>query len=199
MESWPRFFGPLRFSIRPLLRIELVGSVPYLAWPVRFNDLHFSSSIHSLISWSTAETSTYIVTACLPNLKPLLSHYTPRRIKLMIHKSASYENDSLSRQRRSSRGEDEVQLTARSKKKLYNSNSIDLERNPSRPVLSHHLDPAKIVTFDAEGSFDQGIKTTVRNSSVDVATEGFKDGINVQTEVKIERSPSTIRKSPPFL
>lgn len=40
-----------------------------------------------LIGWSIIETSVYIITNCLPHLRPLLSHYTPACIKRALRSS----------------------------------------------------------------------------------------------------------------
>lgn len=37
-----------------------------------------------LIGWSIIETSVYIITGCLPHLKPVISHYTPGWLKRAI-------------------------------------------------------------------------------------------------------------------
>lgn len=54
-----------------------------------------------LIGWSIIETSVYIITGCLPHLKPLISHYTPAWLKRAIHASI----DSLPTKLGSSRGQ----------------------------------------------------------------------------------------------
>lgn len=54
-----------------------------------------------LIGWSIIETSVYIITGCLPHLKPLISHYTPAWLKRAINASIS----SLPTKLGSSRGQ----------------------------------------------------------------------------------------------
>lgn len=38
-----------------------------------------------LIGWSIVETSVYIITCCLPHLRPLIAHLTPRWVKKAVH------------------------------------------------------------------------------------------------------------------
>lgn len=83
-----------------------------------------------LVGWSIIETSVYIITCCLPNLRPLLSHYTPRWLKKAvklsvprstgatskglsgIHKSTSFGH-SLQSKRGHQVTDDAIELTGR--------------------------------------------------------------------------------------
>lgn len=40
-----------------------------------------------LVGWSIIETSVYIITGCLPHIKPVISHYTPAWLKRAIKSS----------------------------------------------------------------------------------------------------------------
>lgn len=82
-----------------------------------------------LVGWSIIETSVYIITCCLPNLRPLVSHYTPtwlkKAVKLSvtrstganskgisgIHKSTSFGH-SLASKRSPHVTEDAIELTS---------------------------------------------------------------------------------------
>lgn len=83
-----------------------------------------------LVGWSIIETSVYIITCCLPNLRPLVSHYTPawlkKAVKLTvtrstagnskglsgIHKSTSFGH-SLHSSKKGPHTEDAIELTGR--------------------------------------------------------------------------------------
>lgn len=83
-----------------------------------------------LVGWSIIETSVYIITCCLPNLRPLVSHYTPAWLKRAvrssvtrstgatskglsgIHKSTSFGH-SLTSKRGHNVTEDAIELTGR--------------------------------------------------------------------------------------
>ncbi|TLS26808.1 hypothetical protein PpBr36_04800 [Pyricularia pennisetigena] len=49
-----------------------------------------------LVGWSIIESGTYIVTACLPHMKPILSHYTPQSVKDFARGSFAKASSALS-------------------------------------------------------------------------------------------------------
>ncbi|KAI6344246.1 hypothetical protein MCOR25_011098 [Pyricularia grisea] len=49
-----------------------------------------------LIGWSIIESGTYIVTACLPHMKPILAHYTPQSLKSFARGVFSKASSALS-------------------------------------------------------------------------------------------------------
>ncbi|TLD24091.1 hypothetical protein PspLS_06970 [Pyricularia sp. CBS 133598] len=49
-----------------------------------------------LVGWSIIESGTYIVTACLPHMKPILSHYTPQSVKNFVRGGFSKASSALS-------------------------------------------------------------------------------------------------------
>ncbi|KAJ2902909.1 integral membrane protein [Zalerion maritima] len=184
-----------------------------------FNDRTYASV--TLIGWSIVETSTYIITASLPSLRPLIAHYTPRWLKDMVRKTISHASDSLTKHYHTRRDDDdEVQLTARSRKhnrqsqhprtlnaktsnagmsaSMEDAESTELDEWPS-PVHKRAGSTGTMAMAGRGAAFprseefwsNHGTKTVVRNSGIHVKEDIWEqDGIKVQTEVKIERSRS---------
>ncbi|WYZ33894.1 hypothetical protein EsH8_I_000170 [Colletotrichum jinshuiense] len=174
-----------------LVGIFMVGSFGIVASVIRafiffgtaaFTDRTWASV--GLVGWSIIETGTYIIAACLPHLKPMISYYTPPWLKSMVRKTISQASNSMSKVTNSKhsqarRGDDdEVELTARSKKQTVdteNDTVVDEERgyggiqSPSGPTIE------------------------VRSSD-DVATGDWarQGQIRVTTEVKLERVQTSV-------
>lgn len=102
-----------------------------------------------LVGWSIIETSVYIITCCLPNLRPLISHYTPKWLKKAaklsvtrstganskgisgIQKSTSFGH-SLASKRDPVYAEDAIELTGRGDSGAWvRSDSMDYLDRPS--------------------------------------------------------------------
>ncbi|OHF04244.1 integral membrane protein [Colletotrichum orchidophilum] len=175
-----------------LIGIFMIGSFGIVASIIRavtfFSNSAFSDRTWAsvdLIGWSIIETGTYIIAACLPHLRPMISHYTPPWLKSMVRKTISQASNSMSKVTNSKnhthlrRGDDEVELTARSKKQTVDTESDgtgDEERGYARGV----------------GSPTSGMTVEVRKSDDLVSGDWAKQGqIRVTTEVKMERVRSS--------
>lgn len=96
--SWPNFlFIPPR---RGLISSMCSGFVASIIRAAIFFDTSALedrtwSSIE-LVGWSIIETSVYIITCCLPHLRPLISHYTPRWLKKAVHITVSRSYGAMS-------------------------------------------------------------------------------------------------------
>ncbi|PSR78342.1 hypothetical protein BD289DRAFT_344144, partial [Coniella lustricola] len=84
-----------------LLGIFIVASFGIVASIVR-TSVFFSTSAFGdrtwasidLVGWSIIETGVYIITCCLPHLKPLVSRYTPAGVKSFFKSSVSSATNS---------------------------------------------------------------------------------------------------------
>ncbi|KAF6833772.1 integral membrane protein [Colletotrichum musicola] len=172
-----------------LVGIFMVGSFGVVASIIRavtffgtaaFTDRTWASV--ALVGWSIIETGTYIIAACLPHLRPMISHYTPPWLKSMVRKTISQASNSMSKathskstQSRSNprRGDDEVELTARSRKGTVDTES-DGAGDEERGYAGLHS--------------PSGTTVEVRKSDDLVGGEWARQGqIRVTTEVKLER------------
>ncbi|EQB45561.1 hypothetical protein GCG54_00005329 [Colletotrichum gloeosporioides] len=167
-----------------LVGIFMVGSFGVVASIIRavtffgtaaFTDRTWASV--ALVGWSIIETGTYIIAACLPHLRPMISHYTPPWLKSMVRKTLSQASNSMSKVTASKhshprRGDDEVELTARSRKQAADAESV---------------------TGDEERGYagmqsPSGTTVEVRKSDEMVSGDWARQGqIRVTTEVKLER------------
>ncbi|KAL0940005.1 uncharacterized protein CTRU02_206615 [Colletotrichum truncatum] len=167
-----------------LLGIFMVGSFGVVASIIRavtffgtaaFTDRTWASV--ALVGWSIVETGTYIIAACLPHLKPMISHYTPPWLKSMVRKTISQASNSMSKANASKHShsrrndDDEVELTARSKKQMVDTESMAGDEERGYGMRS----PAS-TTIEIRKSDDM--------PTGDWAQEGQ---IRVTTEVKLER------------
>ncbi|TDZ28387.1 Satratoxin biosynthesis SC1 cluster protein 4 [Colletotrichum spinosum] len=169
-----------------LVGIFMVGSFGIVASIIRavtffgtaaFTDRTWASV--ALVGWSIIETGTYIIAACLPHLKPMISHYTPPWLKSAVRRTISQASNSASKasgskDSRQKRGDDQVELTARSKREMMDAESAttgDEERGGYEGVVRS---PTRSVE--------------VRRSDDVVGGEWARQGhIRVTTEVKLER------------
>ncbi|TQN69079.1 Satratoxin biosynthesis SC1 cluster protein 4 [Colletotrichum shisoi] len=161
-----------------LVGIFMVGSFGVVASIIR-------ASV-GLVGWSIVETGTYIIAACLPHLRPMISHYTPPWLKSMVRKTISQASNSVSKgtnsknmqSRRHRDDEDEVELTARPRKRMTDAES-DAPGDEERGYAGGVWSPASGSTVEVRKSDDMinGDKW---------AREG-EGQIRVTTEVKLER------------
>lgn len=145
----------------------------------------------SLVGWSIAETSAYIVTTCLPSLVPLISRLTPRSVKAMIRKTLSH---AVSKSYLSGHHDDEVVLTARSKRGHTGVNK-DVERDPWPLTDGRGISSDSEDAFALEDEHVRGTRTIVRNSGVRDGERWSEEGIQVKTEVRVERATSIASRS----
>ncbi|KAK1719488.1 hypothetical protein CaCOL14_001812 [Colletotrichum acutatum] len=171
-----------------LIGIFMIGSFGIVASIIRavifFSNSAFSDRTWAsvgLVGWSIIETGTYIIAACLPHLRPMISHYTPPWLKSMVRKTISQASNSMSKVTNSKthtqprRGDDEVELTARSKKQTVDTES-DMGGDEERGYAGGIRSPAS------------GMTVEVRKSDDLVGGEWARQGqIRVTTEVKMER------------
>lgn len=87
-----------------------------------------------LVGWSITETSVYIITGCLPNMKPFISHYMPKWLKNAVRRtmttlktvsrrkggsgylnSKSVGNNETGNNRQPAANDDTIELTSRGK------------------------------------------------------------------------------------
>ncbi|WQF78866.1 hypothetical protein CDEST_03880 [Colletotrichum destructivum] len=172
-----------------LVGIFMVGSFGVVASIIRayiffqtsaFTDRTWASV--GLVGWSIIETGTYIIAACLPHLRPMISHYTPPWLKSMVRKTISQASNSVSKatnsknvQSRRRGDEDEVELTARPRKHMTDTES-DTPGDEERGYAGGMRSPASGSTIEVRKSDDM--------INGDWAREGR---IQVTTEVKLER------------
>ncbi|KAH8890288.1 integral membrane protein [Thozetella sp. PMI_491] len=157
------FFGTAAFADRTWASVELVG-------------------------WSIVETGTYIMTVCMPSLKPLISHYTPQSIKDMVRKGVSAASSSMSSSKMKSRRgaeEDTVELTMRSRR-----HKADVEANPALPSYGEPgIDyPSSEATVQVLSSPELVGGAAWGKMNQEAWSRG--DRIQVTTEVTLERHPS---------
>ncbi|KAJ0163890.1 hypothetical protein CTA2_2170 [Colletotrichum tanaceti] len=187
-----------------LVGIFMVGSFGVVASIIRayiffqtsaFMDRTWASV--GLVGWSIIETGTYIIAACLPQLRPMISHYTPSWLKSMVRKtmvrktisqasnSASKATNSKNVQSRrrgaaaaaaNDEDEDEVELTPRSRKHMIETESSDTPGDEERGYAGGMRSP----TSGTAGKVPKSDDAMNR----DWALEGQ---IRVTTEVKLER------------
>ncbi|KZL78319.1 integral membrane protein, partial [Colletotrichum incanum] len=170
-----------------LVGIFMVGSFGVVASIIRayiffqtsaFTDRTWASV--GLVGWSIIETGTYIIAACLPHFRPMISHYTPPWLKSIVRKTISQASNSVSKATSSKntqnrRGDDEMELTARSRKQTIDTES-DMAGDEERGYAGGIQSPASGMTVEVRKSDDM-----VKG---DWAQEGQ---IRVTTEVKLER------------
>ncbi|TDZ17333.1 Satratoxin biosynthesis SC1 cluster protein 4 [Colletotrichum orbiculare MAFF 240422] len=170
-----------------LVGIFMVGSFGIVASIIRavtffgtaaFTDRTWASV--ALVGWSIIETGTYIIAACLPHLKPMISHYTPPWLKSAVRRTISQASNSASKasgskDSRQKRGDDQVELTARSKREMMDAESATMTGDEER------------------GGYEGVVRSPtrsveVRRSDDVVSGEWARQGhIRVTTEVKLER------------
>ncbi|KAK2035581.1 integral membrane protein [Colletotrichum zoysiae] len=171
-----------------LVGIFMVGSFGVVASIIRawiffqtsaFADRTWASV--GLVGWSIIETGTYIIAACLPHFRPMISYYTPPWLKSFVRRTVSHATNTVSKATGSKttqkrRGDDELELTAHSQKQTFETVSDvtgDEERGYTRRV----------------GSPTSGRTVEVRKSD-DMVQGGWgqeQGQIRVTTEVKLER------------
>ncbi|KAK1593431.1 uncharacterized protein LY79DRAFT_514424 [Colletotrichum navitas] len=170
-----------------LVGIFMVGSFGVVASIIRayiffqtsaFADRTWASV--GLVGWSIIETGTYIIAACLPHFRPMISYYTPPWLKSFVRKTVSQATSTASKvtgskstQRR--RGDDEVELTEHSRKQTFETES-EVTGDEERGYAGHVRSPVSGRTVEVRKSDDM-----VKG---DWAQEGH---IRVTTEVKLER------------
>ncbi|KAK1985936.1 integral membrane protein [Colletotrichum cereale] len=170
-----------------LVGIFMVGSFGVVASIIRawiffqtsaFADRTWASV--GLVGWSIIETGTYIIAACLPHFRPMISYYTPPWLKSAVRKTLSHASNSMSkatgsRNTQKRRGDDEMELTARSRKQTFDTES-DMPGDEERGYAGRVPSPISGRTIE------------VRKSD-ELAKGGWagEGQIRVTTEVKLER------------
>ncbi|KAK1970197.1 integral membrane protein [Colletotrichum sublineola] len=169
-----------------LVGIFMVGSFGVVASIIRawiffqtsaFADRTWASV--GLVGWSIIETGTYIIAACLPAFRPMISHYTPPWLKSLVRKTVAHASGSVSkpggsRSTQKRRGDDEMELTAHSGKHTFESES-DMGGDEERGYAGVVRAPTGERTVE------------VRTSDDMMKGGGTKGGqIRVTTEVKLE-------------
>ncbi|GKT43601.1 satratoxin biosynthesis SC1 cluster protein 4 [Colletotrichum spaethianum] len=168
-----------------LVGIFMVGSFGVVASIIRayiffqtsaFTDRTWASV--GLVGWSIIETGTYIIAACLPHFRPMISHYTPSWVKTMVRKTITKASNSVSKgaSSKNGRSDDEVELTARSKKQTVDIES-DMAADEERGYSGGRRSPSSGMTVEVRKSDDM----------VKGDWEAQEGKIRVTTVVKLER------------
>lgn len=149
-----------------------------------------------LVGWSIIEISIYIVTGCLPHMKPLVSHYTPAWLRRFLRntittiktsstgksgaskyfssKSAGTSSKANGERRLGGENEDSIELTAPEE---------DLERAPTNTSLSDSPRPSRPPPRPTIATLHNERK--LRASDLPVLSPGQ---IVVTREVRLERT-----------
>lgn len=94
----PRYYYPEDYSQLTFISSGIVASI--IRATIFFGTEAFADETWAsvdLVGWSIIETSVYIITCCLPNLRPLVSHYTPAWIKRAVKSSVTRSTGATSK------------------------------------------------------------------------------------------------------
>ncbi|KAH9432883.1 hypothetical protein MCOR27_010600 [Pyricularia oryzae] len=127
-----------------LALIFLIASFGIVASVVRAR-IFFSTSAFEdrtwasveLVGWSIIESGTYVVTACLPHMKPIFSHYTPQAVKDFGRGAFSKASSALSGSKSFS--------TSSSGKRSRRRGDMDIHKSGDD---IDHVEPVRLASLD---------------------------------------------------